>query len=135
MKTNYKEGFALGIIDKDKRDIDYLKEFEKIKEVENELILWKHKENHHYLIQICPAIESWILRRATEMKLNLEDFGLKNTLNELRDFTKNVTSQKDERLKKVFRVMRNSDNMVVTTLRSWIVNLKENKFKVDIDTL
>ena len=53
--------FAVGIIDKDKKAIRYLEQFEVIDEIENSLLLWKHKSKLQFIIQICPALEKWIL--------------------------------------------------------------------------
>src|SRR5438045_3161136 len=56
MQKQFADRFALGIIDKDKNELDYLKEFTEI--INNgSLILHKHKNKHHYIIQLNPAIE------------------------------------------------------------------------------
>src|SRR5882724_4100845 len=58
-----KDKFGVGIIDKDKVEIDYLKMFEEKDRYDNDLILYRHKnlQIHHYFIQICPAIEQWMI--------------------------------------------------------------------------
>jgi len=45
-------GFALGIIDNDKKRIKYLENFNSVDQVEGDLILWRHKDLniHHWFI-------------------------------------------------------------------------------------
>ena len=62
MQKELADSFALGIIDKDQHDVDYLKEFAKVI-ITDSLILHKHKTRHHYIIQVCPAMERFILKK------------------------------------------------------------------------
>jgi hypothetical protein len=66
MKQRHIDRFAVGIIDKDKHEVDYLKEFDEVI-TRGSLILHKHKERHHYIIQIAPAIERFIKDCADEV--------------------------------------------------------------------
>lgn len=135
MQNNYSDDFALGIIDRDKKKIIYLNEFVLEIEVTGEIILWKHPAKHHYIIQICPAIESWILKRSVEMQLDLSAFNLPQDLKELCAITKTIVSQKDARFRALFNAMKSSDNEVMSTLINWISHLKEKKFKADLQSL
>src|ERR1700733_5170759 len=83
------DDFAVGIIDKDKYQIEYLKEFDEHINTGN-LILWVHKnkKKRHYFIQIVPAIEKWVLLVAKEANIKLSDFGLPTDLNKLGKRTK-----------------------------------------------
>lgn len=47
-KGTYKDRFAVGIIDNDKRPLTYTKEFEEIGQTEN-LTFLKHKQKHQYI--------------------------------------------------------------------------------------
>jgi hypothetical protein len=50
MRGEFKDRFAVGIIDKDKKKIKYLNDFVEVDLVEKSLILWKHKANAHFII-------------------------------------------------------------------------------------
>src|SRR5712664_1456039 len=59
-----KDTFAVGIVDKDKKELDYLNEF--VGYEFDKLVLFKHKSKHHYIIQLNPPIEKWIIEVADE---------------------------------------------------------------------
>lgn len=82
MKKHFTNSFAVGIIDKDKDSIDYLNEFD-CRENVGGLILYKHKSKHHYIIQIAPAIEQFILNDAKNTGIDISDFNLPSDLKEL----------------------------------------------------
>ncbi|MBO9634595.1 MAG: hypothetical protein J7578_15890, partial [Chitinophagaceae bacterium] len=71
MQKNLSDSFALGIIDKDKKELDYLKEFDEVV-VRGSLCLHKHKKKHHYIIQIQPAIERFMIHCAQCCGISLE---------------------------------------------------------------
>jgi hypothetical protein len=134
MKGKFNDFFALGIIDKDKKAIRYLDEFEPINKREN-LFLYKHKTKHHYFIQISPAIEKFILIEATEVNVNLEEFGLSNDLEMLKRVTKKTTSKKEPRLSLLFTELVQKKAPQVVTLSNWIGYLKENTYQSNIELL
>jgi hypothetical protein len=134
MQNDLKDSFALGIIDKDKREVRYLDEFEPINKREN-LFLYKHKTNHHYIIQISPAIEKFILIEAVEKSINLEEFGLSNDLEKLIKVTKKATSKKEPCLSLLFKELVRKEASQVVVLSKWILYLKENTYKSNIELL
>lgn len=126
-----KDRFAVGIIDNDKKQIKYLVEFEEIGKVENSLILWKHNEKHHYIIQLCPALEKWVLnvcgKAAIEHKLGFE---------QLRMRTKSASSFEDTALKDLFlQLTKRNDLLEIRKLGGWLKLLKEKNYEVDINEL
>jgi len=128
------DSFALGIIDKDKRAIKYLETFELIVQSDN-LLLFKHPEKHHYIIQIDPAIERFILNSAEEIGIELKEFGLPENLDELRKITKRQTSRNNPSLRNLFNELKKQNASQIVTLSKWISYLKENTFHVNIDEL
>ena len=68
------DDFAVGIIDKDKYDLDYLKNCEVLYNA-NKLLLWKHKNRLQFVIQLNPPLEKWVIELLDENDLNIEDFG------------------------------------------------------------
>lgn len=75
MKAKFANSFAVGIIDKDKRQVDYLNEFDEVINA-GTLLLHKHKNKQHYIIQINPAIESFIMQSANSVGVSVTDFSL-----------------------------------------------------------
>jgi hypothetical protein len=134
MQNDLKDCFALGIIDKDKKSIGYLNEFETIDQ-RNNLFLYKHKTRHHYIIQISPAIEKFILDEAATFRVNLEEFELSNNLEKLKQVTKKVTSKKEPRLTSLFKKLNSFETSQFKTLSYWIGYLKENTYQTNIETL
>ena len=71
-KGKYKDAFAVGIIDNDKRKISYIEGFEEIGKTDN-LTFLKHKDKHQYVIKVGKehkAMETFI-------KDNVESIGMK----------------------------------------------------------
>ena len=109
------DSFAVGIIDKDKKGIKYLEEFEKVKE-SGDLCLFKHPEKHHYIIQISPAIEKFILKSAGEIGVNPKKFGLPNKFEELKEITKKETGRNNPSLHRLFLELKNKNAPQIVTL-------------------
>ena len=131
-----KDKFAVGIIDNDKRQIKYLNEFEEIDKIEGSLILWKHRTKSHYIIQICPALEKWVLNVCELERINLVEFGLSTDLEELKRYTKSQSGLEDKKLKSLFKTISNKYNSKdVCKLRSWIDILKNKTYKVELNEL
>ena len=134
MQEKFADRFALGIIDKDKRELHYLREFALVTSKDN-LELYKHKQKHHYLILINPAIEMFILNNAAEAGLTLAAYNLPDTLNELRKISKSVTSKHDTRFKSLFTAMVKKGPEEIIILISWISYLVQNNYKADLGKL
>lgn len=120
-----KESFAVGIIDSDKRKLAYAEYFEEIAHSQH-LFLLKHKEKPKFMIKISPAIDRFILDCAQEQGVNVNEFGLSSELKEFTKQTKNVESKKDLRFKKLFKKLK--DNQEIIILRNVLNFLKENKY-------
>lgn len=134
MHVNFANDFCLGIIDEDREPLDYLKLFEEKKATEF-LKLWKHKEKHHYFIQIRPVIEKWCLKICRENGINMQLFNLPTELRTLLKITKAESSRNDERLIRLFKEMRNKNCQPVIDLKHWIEFLKANNYTANLDLL
>ncbi|MCE6988627.1 hypothetical protein [Dyadobacter sp. CY323] len=134
MREKYGNDFAVGIIDKDKVEVDYLKEFDIVHQ-DGSLVLHKHPNKNHYIIQICPAMERFIMKCATDSGISLKDFDLPEDLNGLRKVSKKVTSKDDVKFKLLFKKLVKINNVEVIRLREWINYLKNNMYNVDLKTL
>jgi hypothetical protein len=134
MMDNFSDGFCIGVIDEDKEPLDYLKFFDE-KKTTDFLKLWKHKQKHHYIIQIRPVIEKWFLRICRENEIDLSEFNLSMDIKSLLKVSKSVNSRKDERFIKLFKQMKNKNCQPVIDLKNWLEFLKANKYNSNIDLL
>ncbi len=128
------DSFAVGIIDKDKKRIKYLDKFELKINIED-LYLFKHPEKYHYIIQIYPAIERFVLKSADEVEVDLETFGLPNEFEEFKRITKRKTSKTNPNLRALFLELKKRNASQIVTLSNWISYLKENTYNSNIEEL
>ncbi|MFV0593898.1 MAG: hypothetical protein ACK5M7_21170 [Draconibacterium sp.] len=128
------DAFALGIIDKDKRSIKYMESFQPVIQKEN-LYLFKHPDKHHYIIQIYPAIEKFILDSVEETGLNIENFGLPGELEALKKITKRQTSRNNSSLRRLFIELKNNNAKQIVILSKWISYLKEHTYNSNMEEI
>ena len=127
-----KDGFAVGIIDKDKRELDYAEIFDII--VDNEqLQLLKHPEKHHYFIRIVPIMERFILTNAEEVGIDLKEYGLSSDLTTLCKMAKKIDSKDDAKFKRLFKDLKKKGASGVVKLADWVTYLKENNYNTDLE--
>jgi hypothetical protein len=127
MQKQFTDAFALGIIDKDKKDIEYLKEFDRLC-LSGSLTLHKHTIKHHYIIQIAPAIERFIIKAVTDSGLKLQDFHLPPTFKELREEAKRIRSKEDVRFKNLFKALEKARAPDIIKLQAWVSYLKDKRY-------
>jgi len=134
MKIKFANDFCVGIIDEDRKQLDYLGGFD-LRIDANDLKLWKHKSWHQYMIQICPVIEDWILTVSSETGLRLQEYNLPVSLIGLKKVTKSVTSKHDERFIRLFKDLLKKESKPMIRLKNWLEFLKANKYNADINQL
>lgn len=134
MKEKFEDAFCIGIIDEDRKELDYLKEFSLIKETKY-LKLWKHKNKHHYIIQLRPVIEEWILNNCNNVGIDLREYKLPVTVKQLMKESKSVTSKSDERFIKLFKRMVQQNVEAILELKKWLEYLRNNNYQADIKEL
>ena len=127
-----KNGFALEIVDEDKKRLKYSEEFELIAD-RTYLKLLKHPLKDHYLIYIVPAVEKWIIYNADEVCINLSDFDLPHNYKELTKHTKVQTNSKNSKFRQLFKALIRAEAPGVMLLSKWIIYLKENPYNSDLD--
>lgn len=128
MKSTFADRFAIGIIDKDKVRLGYIKECDVIARTEH-LTLMKHRERHQYLITIAPAVDKFVLDCAEEQMVDVKDFGLSSELNRFIDESKRVSSNSDARFKSLFAAIKN--NSEIQSLKMTLKYLCENQYTSD----
>lgn len=134
MQKDFADSFAIGIIDKDKHQVDYLKEFETVSEI-GSLTLHKHPQKHHYIIQISPAIERFLMDAASGTGISLSDYSLPDVLGSLTKVSKSVNSKTDNRFKKLVKAIRKVGWPEFTTLVNWITYLTAFGYDSDMNEL
>jgi hypothetical protein len=141
MKTKLADEFALGVIDRDKREVGYLDEFNSVfcyrkTNGAPQIELFKHTQKHHYII-VHTNMEEWILDCANENNIDLADFELPNNLKALIKITKTSTSENadiySENLKNLFKVLVSAKSMLL--LQYWVQSLKNENYQIDMAIL
>jgi hypothetical protein len=134
MKGKFVGAFCVGIIDEDRKKLDYLNGFDMVAESKH-LKLWKIKGGHQYMIQIRPVIEEWILANCKESGIDLKDYNLPNLLYDLIKITKSLTSKRDQRFIRLFKDMIKKGSGPMLELQKWLKYLNDKKFNTDINQL
>ncbi len=128
--------FALGIVDKDKKALKYLDECQPVCEHIGSLQLLKHKNEHHYLILIKPAMKRWILNTASDANVSITNFGLPSELEKLCYLTKTAKSDRDDpnvqKFGQLFKALRHANPPAVAILTFRISYLKANPYTADL---
>ena len=112
MQNKFKDKFAVGIVDKDKKQSTYSNESIPIAS-SNELTLCKHPQSHHYLVKINHVMESFILNSAKEVNLDLIKAGFPDSLEGLKKVTKHANAKNNVALTKLFKIVSTSTEMTL----------------------
>jgi hypothetical protein len=135
MQEKFSNSFALGIIDKDKKEVPYLQEFDLVASNDS-LFVYKHTSKHHYIIQITPAIERFFTKAASEKDVDLASYGFSSDMKELTRATKQVSDKNEVVFKTFKRLFKDlSEAPEIARLSSLIQYLGENRYRVEIEEL
>lgn len=127
--------FAVAIIDKDKRELDYLKSCIVLYNA-NRIVLWKHKDRLQFVIQLNPPLENWIILILNENGLRIEDFGYSNDFKKLKKQIKvDIDNENDDRLNKLVNAVIKTDCETIRTINSMLHYLKDKNYQTDINEL
>lgn len=130
-----KELFAVAIIDKDKRELDYLKNCTVLYN-ENKIILWKHKDRLQFVIQLDPPIEDWLITILNENGLRIEDFGYDRDFKKLKKQIKeDIDNESDDKLNRLVNAVIKTDCYTIKKIKSILIYLKEKNYQTDINEL
>ena len=130
--------FGLGIVDKDRRELDFLKnECDDKQKIETAMLLvWKHKIKNHYIIQLEPPLEKWIVQIMDECNLKIEDFGYSRIYKKLKAEIKNdIDNEKDSNLNKLVNTFVNLNHPVIKNLKTILLYFKDKTINADIEEL
>lgn len=127
--------FAVAIIDKDKAELNYLKECIVLYNAEK-LILWKHETKNHFIIQLNPPLEKWVIEILNENNLKIEDFGYSASYKKLkRQIKGDIDNENDEKLNKLLNAIIKTDCLTIKKIKSFLIYLKEKNYEVDLNEL
>ncbi|MCD8291758.1 MAG: hypothetical protein LUC91_09705 [Prevotella sp.] len=132
MDSRFKDRFAVGIIDKDKAMPTYIADFDAIAGSDH-LTLLKHRVRNHYIVQVYPAIEEFVLSSAREMELDMAEYGLPSDVAGLRKETKRINVDDDARFKRLFKDLRNARE--IKRLETIMAYLVKHKYNADAEIL
>ncbi len=134
-KGDLYDSFGVGMVDKDKRELDYLSECDEIRNL-GHVILWKHKERPHFVIQLNPALEKWVTEMLKSDNKNVEEFGYVNDWKKLKKALKDdIDEENNERLNLFVDAILSSSNPAIESLKKILLYLKDNTYKADINVL
>jgi hypothetical protein len=143
IQEKFEDMFCLGVIDQDKENLKFIDERcheIKITGVTDYFKLFKERDRPHYIIQIVPEVETWIIKVVNNLKIDLEYFGInaKNVI-ELARITKKVTAKDDQRFRALFKeIVRKSEETnfePVLKLRTIANLILEKNYDLDINEL
>ena len=125
--------FAVGIIDRDKQEVKYLKEFELLAN-KSDVDLYKHPEKNHCMI-VHPPLEKWIITECESVNLNLQDYVSFTNFKEFKKIAKTRTSKYDRRFKSLFEDLKKNKAAGIIQLLEWTNYLINNPYQADINLL
>ena len=114
LMTRFKDKFAIGVVDNDKRQSNYSKECDVIAK-SNEITLCKHPTAQHYLIKINHIMENFILNSAKELEVDLKEYGIPDDLDGLKNITKSKDCLENNDLKRAIKAVSSSNEMQLLT--------------------
>ena len=134
MQTKLQNVAALGVIDDDKKQ--KLNNFSLLKP-HNQLAIYKHDDEPHYIIIISKAAEDFILKNAERCNIALSDYDLPTDLNELRKITKREKSVRgvQTKFKKLFSTLKQNQHSDFHTLAKWIEQFKATPYDLNANSL
>ena len=128
--------FLVGIIDDDKVKVDGLDKFKLVEKLSGKgLKLFEHSTKKHFLVQLSPAIERWLMNECGKAGINLSEYGFPDTIKGWKEL-KNRSQRNDEKYKDLFsRMLKNDKCDEIIELRRWLIFFRDNNYNTNIDLL
>ncbi len=134
-----KDAFAIGLIDDDKDKSNYSKEFTLLKRLEisdkAHVELMYHDDTNHYLFVTHPAMEILMIECARLAGLDMKKYGLSNSLDRLKKYTKDHQADNDGNIKKLFRILSSNPKSPLGKLKATLNYMVNNTYNIDKDVL
>ena len=132
LNSTFVNRFAIGIIDKDKVELGYIRDCVEVAKTAH-LTLLKHETRPQYLITIYPAVDGFILDCAKDQGVDPKVFGIPSDLKSFTKVSKAVTSNTDTRFKCLFAAIK--ENTEIIALKQTLKYLNEMQYKADEERL
>ncbi len=134
-EKDLKDAFAIAMVDKDKNELDYLKDCDIVFHKER-IILWKHKIKQQFVIQLSPPLEKWIKEVLNDMGLNISELDYSVDEKKLKKEIKfDIDNEDNSRLNKLVKTLVDSKTTSILCLKQTLVYLIENNYNADINKL
>ena len=121
MERNYKNQLAIGLVDNDKVQPRYFKQFEVLKD-ENDLFLKQNPKNKHYLIVVSPAFEKWTFSAAEAVNIDPAEYGFKS-LKYFKAVCKSANVSKNQNVKQFINTIKQKKSPHTETMINWLLEL------------
>lgn len=96
---------------------------------QNHSLIDLYTSRPHYIIQVSPAEEVFILHAAEELGIHLSDFGLPEDIESLKRYTKKADAKNNSLFTSLFMVLKEAPT--IKTLNTLLDYLLSNKYSVD----
>jgi hypothetical protein len=128
--------FAVGMVDKDKRELDYLNdECEVVANFDN-LILWKHRQRNHYIIQLYPPLEAWVIKLTGKANINIEDLGYSKDFKKLKKQIKqDIDNENDKKLNDLVNAILNTKDEAIVKLKTILLHFRDKNSSTNVEEL
>ena len=132
IQLKFRDRFAIGIIDDDKRGVAYLNECETITSSKH-LRVFKHHELHHYMITVGPAMDGFLWDCAKEQKANPNKYNLPTEWDAFKARMKKKTSNADPDIRALVKAI--SGNLELVAFQKLLLYLKDNTYQSKRDDI
>lgn len=128
--------FLVAVIDDDKVKVKGLEKYTQVGRLSRKgLKVFEHPLKRHFLIQLSPAIERWLINECGKAGINLSEYGFPDTIKGWKNL-KNRSQRNDEKFKDLFRLMlKNEKCDEIIELKRWLIFFRDNNYNSNLDLL
>lgn len=132
---NKSNGFAVGVIDADKRmptiDVGFVEHTQLLEINKNKHItMFIHEDCKRFLFTVKPAMDKFIMDAAYECGVELTQYGFPADLQGFKKYTKTIQAAMDSNLRRLFAEIKNADEL--KRFRNTIKYLTNKQYAADI---
>ncbi|MCR5456019.1 MAG: hypothetical protein K6F33_13625 [Bacteroidales bacterium] len=131
--VNNSDGFAIGIIDDDKRRATMDAGFYKIcpSTPSDHITMFVHRDGKRFMFTINPAMDKFIMDAAKAQSVDLKQFGFSSTLAGFKKETKRVQAAEDSNLRKLFS--RIEEYPEIQRFKNTLRYLTKKQYSADVE--
>lgn len=113
IRKKFANQFAVGIIDADKKEPPALNDYNDTIAQNEELTLRKDPSANHYILQVNHVMENFLLDCAKEIGYDMSELGIVQTLEGLKNITKNKNSQENPLVSKLVKNLKAAKSLKI----------------------